>query len=421
MMPLLVCMCLVFLFPGCATKRPMWAVTVNPKPPAVLAALEQDPYYPYRGDIDPVQLPQFNPPMRLRPCCVLGMDVKVSVKTIPIPLYHIVNIVDPETLGPHTYDAGFFGGYGTDKNVGTNENNGIVYTCRGGFVDTAHVRDYSDLTLFLFFHFFRHLDTSFDIDLRGELGPKVILVDFVEVKGGRFERARVALRLASWTAYQLSLWHEIAQWHGYREFSLFSEEPSAYSLEDAYSNLVGISIANALVYSSLVFNDNQYGRNFDTWCKATLETLGAVSREESRMYMAEVDGLWWDSKQRLPEKFFVLKRNYTMDAFQVPSLISRPFFKKTDTPCPCPVDEIPLRIGVHDTLYGEPISNWVHISLFVDEIYKPSFAVGTAFNTHTDAITPDEFRAIAQADERFDVQSLANRGSPDEAGEEADP
>lgn len=399
---------------SCATRRPMWAVTMTPTPGAVQAAMDQDPYYPYRADLNTNHLPQFEQPLRLRPCCVFGMDVKVSVKNIPVPIYQIVNIVDRDQLGPHTYDAGFFGGYGTDRDTGTKENNGIVYTCRGGFIDTAHVRDYADLTVFLFFEFFRNLGTSFDVELKGELGPRVIQVDPLEVKGDKFERARVATVLASWTAFQLATWHEIAQWHGYREFSVFSEEPSAYSVEDAYSNLLGITIANGLIYSALLFNDNQYARNFDTWCQAALKTLGAVSRDESRRAMRSVDGLWWDSAKRLPDKFFVLKRNYATGPVQRPSLVAADLFK--GEPCPCATAPPPKVLTLKDRLYGRPISEGVHITLFVNEAAKQTFAPGTAFTTHPHAIVPGEFFAIAKADEQADARSLLSlRSEPRDA------
>lgn len=407
---------------SCAAKRPMWAVTITPTPEAVQAAMDQNAYYPYREDINPVHLPQFEPPMRLRPCCIFGMDVKVSVKNIPVPIYQVVNIIGKNGLGPHTYDSGFFGGHGTDKKAGTHENNGIIYTCRGGFIDTAHVRDYSDLTIFLFFEFYKNLGTSFSIELKGELGPRVILVDPIEVRGDKFERARVATVLASWTAFQLSLWHEIAQWHGYREFSMFSEETSAYSMEDAYSNLLGISIANGLIYSALLFNDNQYARNFDTWIRATLKALGAVSKKESRMYMQRVDGLWWDSKKRLPDKFLVLKRNYAMSHVQAPFLVPDTIESNKSKPSPCSSSSAPAIIELEETLYENPVADWVEIQLFVDAAYRQTFAPGTAFNTRPDAITPDEFKAIAEADERADTLSLLKRnGTTGDKKEKATP
>lgn len=407
-----VCLFILFIVvtaSSCATKRPMWAVTITPTPEAVEAAMDQDPYFPYRGDINPINLPQFEPPTRLRPCCVFGMDVKVDLANIPVPLYRVINIVDKKKLGPHTYDSGFFGGYGTDRKAGSNENNGIIYTCRGGFIDTAHVRDYSDLTVFLFFEFFKNLGPSFDIELKGELGPRVIAVDPVAIKGDKFERARISTILASWTAYQLSLWHEIAQWHGYREFAIFSEAPSAYSVEDAYSNLLGISIANGLIYSALVFNDNQYARNFDTWIKATLLSLGAVSKKESRLYMQRVDGHWWDSTQRLPEKFIVLKRNYEMSPVQTPFLATGFVEPGKGEIAPCSSDAIPKKLMIDDKLYGADISDKVHIRLFVDKVYRESFVPGTAFNTWPDAITPAEFQTIADADKKADTISLQKR------------
>lgn len=397
---------------SCAQTRPMWNATIVPTDGAVKAALSQDPTYPYRRDIDPEVLPQFNPPERLRPCCVFGMDVKVSMVKIPIPIYQLVNVTEVDKIGPHTYDAGFFGGQGTDKSVGTNEKNGLVYTCRGGFIDTAHVRDYSDMTIFLFFEFFRNMGNHFDIELKGELGPRVITVDPVEIQGGKLERVRVASLMAAWTAYQLSLWHEIAQWHGYSEFSMFSEQPSAYSLEDAYSNMVGINLACGLIYSSLLFTDNQYARNFDIWLQRTLMWLGAVPESECRQYMNAVDQLWWDSNERLPEKFIVLKRNYNMATVQTPNLVSEAAAVSQPAGVSCTDGVKPERITVRDRIYDRPISDWVHIAFSVGEKYRPSFSSEAAFRTGAGIITPAEFQAIADMDRKTDEKLLKDRNKP---------
>jgi len=400
--------CLMFFLSvcSCVPKRTIWFATITPSEDAIVAAMAHDDSYPYRKNVDLANLPQFEAPKSLRPCCVFGMDVQVSLKSIPIPLYRLINVTSGNRLGPHVYDAGVIG-VGTDRNVDTNEKNGIIYTCRGGFIDIAHVRDYSDLTICLFYEFFRNMNHYFDIELHGEMGPRIIEVEPVEIQdGGKSEKARVAVLMAAWTAYQLSLWHEIAQWHGYNEVPGFSEEASAYSLEDAYSNILGINIACGLIYSGLVFNDNQYARNFDVWSQEALGWLGYVSRKEARLCMKKVDSLWWDSTARVPEKFLVLKRNYNMSCQQSPLLVSSINSLKNDIDLPCNTGVKSEILSIKEEIYGSPISDWVHIKVYVSEKYRQSFPEGVAFLTDPDAITPDEFQAIADRDRETDKQLL---------------
>ena len=53
---------------------------------------------------------KFPLPDRLRPCCVLGRNVKIKIKFLPVPLYRIINTLEPNDLGQHQYNAGFLGG-----------------------------------------------------------------------------------------------------------------------------------------------------------------------------------------------------------------------------------------------------------------------------------------------------------------------
>jgi hypothetical protein len=46
----------------------------------------------------------------------------------------------------------------------------------------------------------------------------------------------LVLWLAEWTAWQMSIWHETVTWFGWDAVPGFSEEASAFSPEDLYSN-----------------------------------------------------------------------------------------------------------------------------------------------------------------------------------------
>ncbi len=52
-----------------------------------------------------------------------------------------------------------------------------------------------------------------------------------------------------------------------------------------------------------------------------------VTREETEKKFREVDGDWWNSKRRVPDKFLVLKRNYLLNDTRLPTPVP---FEKTE-------------------------------------------------------------------------------------------
>ena len=61
---------------------------------------------------------------------------------MPVPGYEVQNVLDISELGTHQYNKGTVslqprGG----ERILSDEASGILYTCRGGFIDIAHVRD----------------------------------------------------------------------------------------------------------------------------------------------------------------------------------------------------------------------------------------------------------------------------------------
>ncbi|PMC12454.1 DUF4056 domain-containing protein, partial [Klebsiella aerogenes] len=52
--------------------------------------------------------------------------------------------------------------------------------------------------------------------------------------------------------------------------------------------------------------------------QALVKLLVAPQSETERMFR-EVDGDWWNSKRRVPDKFLVLKRNYDLSENRLPT------------------------------------------------------------------------------------------------------
>jgi Protein of unknown function (DUF4056) len=279
------------------------------------------------SDVLPEDIPEIPPPRQLRPCCAFGSGLHVSLGPLPpLPAFELPNVLGVEDLGPHRYDNGALA-FEASRPGGppvTNEHNGLVYTCRGGFIDTAHVRDWADWTLFLAARLGRSLETGGDLELapeggrrRVELGP----IDPEEIEG--YDRREIVVPLAQWIAFQLSVWHEIATWYGWASIPVFPEEASAFSPEDLYSNLLGIRIAGSLIYQGAVVSEASYNENMHGALQMILPRLGAQPAEVGRRAARAVDGQWWDSRVALPDKRLVLRRNFASGISISPWLVQQ--------------------------------------------------------------------------------------------------
>ena len=79
----------------------------------------------------PEEVPVVPVRRRLRPCCGFGSSLRVRVGAVNIPGVSIGNIRSADDIGRHTYDAG----RSAQDQIAGSERNGLVYTCRGGFID----------------------------------------------------------------------------------------------------------------------------------------------------------------------------------------------------------------------------------------------------------------------------------------------
>lgn len=225
-----------------------------------------------------------HPPRVIRVCCALGSDLKVSI----VPVYKYTMISSPENLGPHVY-------LGNKE-----ENNGIIYTRRAGFLDFGHLRDLVDWTAYLY-NLVKKSQQSGEIfiNLGFEGGEKSLVI-----KVPKTEKEEDVINLAGRIAYDLSIWHEISSWFGASSVPLVPERFSSFSVEDAYSNMLGMKIASEAIKSELPYN-----QAVTEIIKQTLVELEAVSsKEDSYKAMEAVRDVWWTRKKRLPSNKVTLQR-----------------------------------------------------------------------------------------------------------------
>lgn len=356
------------------------------------------------------EIPRIPVRANLRPCCAFGAQLRAKIGPVPIPGYCIGNMLGPGDLGGHVYDSGVVqvGSRVDEEGLVHSESNGLVYTCRGGFIDTAHVRDYADWAIFLATSIARNLETGLDLSLPDEGGQRRVIVQpFDPATVERVGRRAIAIELGQWLAFQLSVWHEIATWYGWSTLGAFPEKVSAFSPEDLYSNLIGARIAAAIASQRTARDESLYNRSVDEWLDRVLDHLGAVPADIGREAMTSVDGLWWDSARRLPDPALVLRRNVGAGAVVSPWLVPAgrmgPELRQS-----CGSHPVALPIANPDSIEGESFADRASLMIQVSS----ELAGREPFRSLGGRVTDRDFAAILETireQNRAEFGSSANR------------
>jgi len=220
---------------------------------------------------------------------------------------------NPFALGGHSYE-----------NLGFCERNGIVYTCRGGFVDITHVRKFTDWTAFLAYRIRETIlanrrEFSFRM-----LEPSVyhLRIEYPENwdrlgAGARDESAtEVSIELGSYLAFTVGTWHEMLTWFGYKGAGFYPEYVSSFSWEDCYSNAVGCRIAE----TALRDPDREFNQAVTQLLNGELARLGVLPRPAAWVAGKAVYRKWFTGNYFW---YHLVKRNFDIgldDGFITPWL-----------------------------------------------------------------------------------------------------
>lgn len=206
-----------------------------------------------------------------------------------MPFVSIDQVISVDDLNEHHYMG--------NKSEGT----GTIYTNKGGFIDIGHLRDQIDWTRYLYTTI---LDSrgkgEIILPLRNEAGRKTLYLNVPAQLS-----SNDCVLLAGKIAYDLSLWHEISTWYGASTIPLISEKFSSFSVEDVYSNLLGIHIGIKTLHSKFPFNQAA-----TQIIASTLDSLDVVktAKETYDAYDA-VNNEWYTNKKRIPSRHITLKRD----------------------------------------------------------------------------------------------------------------
>jgi hypothetical protein len=352
--------------------------------------------------------PDLASPKGLRPCCAFGTDLGVEMAGVAVPLFALANVVGPEDLGPHRYDNGYLSIDAMDRRGWVDdEKNGVAYTCRGGFIDMAHVRDNADLTVALTAAFSRKMESRFSIDLPPQWAEIRVVGGPVDPERlGRVGRREIAVRAAQWAAFEVSIWHEIVTWYGFAAMESWPEKVSSFSPEDLYSNLLGIKIAGGIIREHGANSSDEYQRGMDIWLQRVLERLEALPREEAVAATRSVDGIWWDSSKRLPAWDLVSRRYMNLGPDLEPWLVSM----ATPEPVPaerfdgCGQEAQPLVLRSPQGFEGQVFDDLLTVEFVVsDELVAAGFPLP---RPESRLVTQRDFPSIVDAVRREMAERL---------------
>ncbi len=183
--------------------------------------------------------------------------------------------LDINSLGSHSYGIGLF------------ENNGLVYTAKGGHIDIAHLRIAADNTRFLYGKVRECLldnDPEFTFKLNVEPSSYRVEIQYpsywqkIPQKYREEIANKMSLELSQYFTYTMTTWHEVLTWFGYKCLFFLPEKSSAFSWEDIYSNLLGTRVGA----EALEDKEHDYNRAMTILLKEELENLQIQPRKTAR-------------------------------------------------------------------------------------------------------------------------------------------
>ena len=177
------------------------------------------------------------------------------------------------------------------------EKRGIVYTCKAGHIDITHVRKAADWTAYLaskIRHQLRENKTSLSFKLKE---PTLYFVEFTYPENWKDlpEQEReeivddVSIRLGQYFSYTGLIWHEIITWFGYKCVGFFPERPSAFSWEDAFSDVFGTHIGA----QALRDTEHKYDEAVTLALDCELKELGIQTGRTARHAAKKMRGIWY--------------------------------------------------------------------------------------------------------------------------------
>lgn len=220
----------------------------------------------------------------------------------------LFQFIDPNNMGNHSYGQ-------KQKDA-----MGITYTCGGGFIDVAHLRDNADWTAHILLQLPQWLGTGQTIEARREGGfksrkvffPKMPREKVLALSQEDLSRIAIAMSFGFATLHEITTGFDIAV--SFPVTLVMYERASSFSVEDQYSNLLGGHLG-----AEAILAPGNYDEEMSKALNRTMKKLAPIGLEESKTLHATLKNIWWQ-KDLLGRNRMVQKRNYAYkgDVLPVP-------------------------------------------------------------------------------------------------------
>ncbi|MEO8088183.1 MAG: DUF4056 domain-containing protein, partial [Bacteroidota bacterium] len=226
-----------------------------------------------------------------------------------INVFPITSFINLDDFGIHSY-----------AQPGRKEKNGSLYSCRGGFIDFTHLRAAIDWTVYLTFTI---LSDQQEIKLTPEAGDLKLYFKNTESLS-TLDIVEMSQRIA----FERLEWHEAASWHYHRPYHFRSDQLSAFTPEDTYSNFLGTAIGKQVAlrilnnletrsYAEIVTEEiNEAIKALEPVASKKLckKAYDIVDRHKQLQLPADKrnNDVWWDSSILFRDQRYVFKRDIDM-------------------------------------------------------------------------------------------------------------
>lgn len=349
---------------------------------------------------------QFTNPQKKNRNTMSQFGYNLSYFTIPV--FPITAFIDPDDFGVHSYSQ-----------PGSKEKNGCLYTCRGGFIDFSHLRAAVDWTVFLAFSILMDYQ---DIKLSPEAAEFEL-----DLKNTESLSTRDITDMAQKIAFERLVWHEVASWHYHPPYHLRTDQQSAFTPEDTYSNFLGTSIGKKVALR--ILNDLEtrpYAEIVTDEIEKAIAALEPVrSKKKSKMAYDIVDrhkqlqlpadrrntDVWWDSNILFRDQRYIFKRDIDLGPEIDPWLV--PVGKELG----CPVDQSPEIFSMPAIAStGFPFDNYYQFTIIPDTSMfygRNNMKVHARFSSFTTNHFNDVVRIIAAEMEKVLMPGFDKRDCSD--------
>lgn len=234
---------------------------------------------------------------------------QMRIGALPFPFF--IYSRSDNNLGRHSY---------LKARRGVEEDRGLIYTCRGGFIDIAHLRTGSDYVAYFASKLVAATQNNqSEITVKAQ-GPSPIRVKLHDVQRLKNDR-NLLIQTAQYMAHNILTWHEFTTWYGWSALKIKNaEKMSGFSYEDIYSHLIGIEAAGNALKNSVHTYNNAMTLELHKLLSQKGGELERVSKEQTEVITDSVEGEFY-KKLSLFNYFLYKQTNIGIDTAQLKPLL----------------------------------------------------------------------------------------------------